>query len=272
MKKSGKRLSLLLVLFTAIGTRLLASSVKDDMLQAYADGHSNRALRLSRQLKSIPESKYINAMCKLHDPRKRDVASAFKELKDLCDDSSIPDDIWLQCALSYARAAQLMARRENIFPQARGIDFGATYSAILKRAPNSEEACETIIYSTEDDFESGDPQKIDAAFKRLEAFCSTFAGPASLLTPIHLYVSFQYIARKHDYNSSVKHLVAADKQGLSSPRFKELTLFRIGRIFDHELHNRENALGFYKKYLEEYPNSRYSPVVRRYMREMNKKQ
>jgi tetratricopeptide (TPR) repeat protein len=161
-----------------------------------------------------------------------------------------------------------MQRRNGVYPAAGKVNWKKSYNAILEKFPDSAYACRTIVYLLEDDFSQSDPEISAGAFDKLESFIKKFAGDSRNLVPVHLFADFEYIARRVDYKSAIRHLKAAYDLGIISPKVAEETLFRLGRMSQIKLKNSQSAEKYYTIFLEKFPHSRYTPLVKRYLSEL----
>ena len=130
------------------------------------------------------------------------------------------------------------------------------YYEIIKKYPASKEACYAIIYKT----------RKNKNFIELESFLSKpNLRNQDFLGIVHWFAANQYIVEKRDYKESVRHLINADKYGISNPRFLTIIRFQIGRIYDSKLHDKANAMKYYQVYVKQYPSSLGTMVIKRYM-------
>jgi outer membrane protein assembly factor BamD (BamD/ComL family) len=251
---------------------LSAAADNHELISAYVNRNYQKAIDLADKRPDNPEAILIKALSLLHDKKECDIKTAFRFLAELLKNKSLPKELYLQAATALARTTQLMQRRPDIYPEAKGVEWKRIYKDILNKYPNSNYACLALVYSTVDDFSSGDKEKVSAAFKTLEHFCAKFKGNPEVLVPVHMLADFEYIARRGDYNAAFKHLKAACGTGISSPKLRETSLFRLAYMCRTKLHNKRLAEKYYLEFIKQYPHSRYVPVIRKYLSELRKSQ
>ena len=243
-------------------------STEEAALKAYSNMQYPLARTLANRHPGKPESRLVLALCAVFDRKKQDLGYGLPELKKLYDDKSLSGNIRLQAGLAYARAAQTLQMRKGLYPVADGIDFNKFYDEIIGEFPDSPEACMAALYKASGLFESG---KKEDAFKLLTSFLNTFKGNRKYLSAVNLLLADQYIIQYKNYRESARHLTMALEDGISNPKTREETLFRIARAYDIKLNNKADAIKYYQLFLKEYPNSSSVPVVKRYLRKLGKK-
>jgi len=258
--------SALLVMFTA-GTAH-AEETLDDALQAYQEAQLLKARRIALEHQDKPLGRLVLALCRIHDHANRDLNAGIAGLKELYEDDSLGDEVWTQAALTYGRTVQLLQARD-LYPQFDGIDVEAVYRRILKRVPDSPQACLAVMYLAEKYVLTKDESLREKAFKIVEAFLAAYKGDKADTVPVHLFVEVAYIAYKRDFSKSVEHLQAAYNIGIKTGTVEREVLFRIGRILDVKLDRKEEARRFYREFIEKYPDAKLTPVVERYLKEMD---
>jgi hypothetical protein len=263
---------LILLAFVAMALPALAVDKKADpasqICEAYADMQYPLARTLAAEHPKLPEARLVKALCAVYDRRKQALNSGLPELKKIYGDKNFKNTLRLQAGLAYARAGQTLQMRPGVYPEANGIDYDSIYDTIIAGHPNSSAACFAIAYQTEGWFTSGDKNKIEKAFEKLEDFLNNYKGPKRYLGALNVMLADRYIIHDRHYGKAVKHLVAALDFGISNPRTAEQILYRVGRTYDIKLHNRIMADKYYKEFLEKYPNSAYVTIIERYMKEM----
>ncbi len=264
-------LSVILSLFCCCGELAAGNSSGDDILEAYQQMNLKEALRLTKKYPELPESKLVSALCDIHDSDCQDISSGLRKLKDIYSrEGKFPAPLWREAALSLGRVSQLLKRRKGIYHQADKINFREIFRRLISGYPNSLPACQAAIYLAESYFDAPSLESRKEGFDILEKFIAGYHGPAHYLVPVHLSADINYIYLNRDYHKSVKHLKAAYKLGIANPRTSEQVLFRIGRLLDFRLHDYKGAYNYYRQFLKEYPNSRFGPVVKRYLRKLKK--
>ena len=105
----------------------------------------------------------------------------------------------------------------------------------------------------------------------VESFLAGYKGDKADTVSVHLFVEMFYVAYKKDYARSIEHLQAAYQAGIRTARLERTVLFRIGRILDVELDRKDEARRIYRDFIEKYPDAKLTPVVRRYIKEMEQR-
>ena len=268
-----RSLKLLIVLAAcAAMSASAAGNPSDEMFQAYSEQNFSIAKKLAVKQNNTPEGKLIYALCLIHDKESQDIPQGFKKLGELYRDSNLPKWLKVEVALSYARVAQLMQDRKDIYGNAAdGVKFNDIYNDILKTSPDSTEACYAVVYKNAPLIESPDAAVSAKAFQEVEKFIKSFKGDPKLLGPVHLFADYEYIAVKKDYRQALEHLEAAVRLGLANPTLEQDNMFRIGRIYQVKLGDRQKAIEAYNNFLEKFPSSNRVPIVERYLEELGAK-
>ena len=269
-----RSLKLLMVLMAcaAITAAAAAGNPSDEMFQAYSGQNFSIAKKLALKQSNTPEGKLILALCLIHDRESQDIPQGFKKLGELYRDSNLSEWLKIEVALSYARVAQLMQDRKDIYGNAAdGVKFSDIYNEILKTSPDSTEACYAIVYKNAPLIESSDDAVSAKAFQDVEKFIKSFKGDPKLLSPVHLFAEYEYIAVKKDYRLALEHLEAAVKLGIANPTMEQDNMFRIGRIYQIKLGDKQKAIEAYNKFLGKFPSSNRVPIVERYLEELGAK-
>lgn len=260
--------------FTSIGMLGVAwsasgKSLESKMIQAYGDGQYYQAIRLAQKCKNTDKRKLIVALCRVYDLKRRDISEGLPALQALYENKSIAVDIRLVAGLSCARAAQTLSMRDDIYSDAKLIDYRSIYDAIIRNHPDTSAAVFSLMYLGQELFEDGKADDTKKAFTLFRDFIRSYRGDERYITPLHLMLADQYIIHGRHYDKAVKHLEQAYRIGISNPKNSENTSYRIARIYATWLNNRNMAVKWYKQYLKQYPNSSNSAMVKRYLKEMN---
>lgn len=251
---------------------MFAGNVVDEMLKAYGSLNCSKARRLAGQIPEEPESRLVFALCQIFDPANSDIKVGLDSLKKLYDDDNLPLNVWSQAALSYGRVAQLIHKRKELYGDlGSGVNPHEVFQSVIEKVPESRDACTALFFELSDDFESPDKKKVDSAFEKLEKFCINFKGKPEYLAPLHLLADQKYIELKKNYSFAVKHLEQAYELSIANPRDAEITLYRIGRIYDLKLDNKKNAEEYYSRFLKAYPESGYAPAAKRFLNALSLK-
>lgn len=260
------------MMFLFAGSMLYADNTVNDMLRAYGDGNYAKARRLAEKMKEKPEARLVSALCILFDPVKQDMAGGMAALGKLYLDKNLPTPVWVEAALTYGRVAQLIQGRKELYGGlASGVDTNKIFQEIIDKSPELREACTALFFDLTGEFDSNDEMRVATAFKKLEIFCCDFKGSQEYLVQLHLLADQKYIGLKQEYSLAVRHLEKAYKLGIANPRDSEITLYRIGRIYDLKLEKSEDAIKYYNEFLEKYPESGYAPSVKRFLKQLIQK-
>ncbi len=268
-----KKLKLMLALAAGVViTAAAGSNPSDEMFQAYSEQNFSTAKKLALKQKDKPAGKLIYALCLIHDKESQDIPHGLKKLGELYRDSNLPEALKIQVELAYARVAQLMQDRRDIYGNAAdGVKFNDIYDEIIKTSPDSLEACYTIVYKNQPLIESSDAAVSAKAFRDVETFLKSFKGDPKLLGPVHLFADYEYIAVKKDYKLALGHLETAVALGIANPMLEQDNMFRIGRIYQVKLGDNQKAIEAYNNFLKKYSSSNRAPIVERYLEELGYK-
>lgn len=245
------------------------SSPGNKVLSAYADMQYPQARNLAAKYSDLPESRLVKALCAVFDRKKQDLDFGVPELKRIYDDKTFPSQLRLQAGLSYARAAQTLQLRKGVYPIVDNINADAIYEALIKEFPDSPEACFAAAYIGQGAFESNDQARREQALIMLNDFIANYKGSKNYLAALHLLLANEYVIASNDFQKSAANLVKAFESGIANPKIRESVLFRIGRTYDLKNKDKVKARQYYLLFLDEYPNSSSSPVVKRYLKELD---
>ena len=175
----------------------------NDMFEAYAINNYPQARTLARAKgKNDPEARLILSLTKVYDksyPEKVAI-EGLHELGDYMKDPKNPERLRRIAALSYARCAQLMQDRQDIYGSAADkINYTAVYEKIIEESPNSSDACIALFYMR--------PKLED-----ISRFGQKFEGDKRDLVPLYLYAANEAI--KNNVFGTLQTVRAADKYGV----------------------------------------------------------
>jgi tetratricopeptide (TPR) repeat protein len=272
MNYKENRFVLLLFFFSFVSV-VAATDVqyKSKMLSAYANMQYLTARKIAAKHPDSPESRLILAFCAVFDRIKQDLGYGLTELKNIYVDKSINSKLRLQAGLAYARAAQTLQMRHGVYQIADGIDYNVIYNSIKNTYPNSPEACFAVVYQAQSLFDLGTKENMSKGIAVLEKFLIRYKGAKKFLAAINILLADQYIIISGNYHKAVKYLIGAFECGISNPRSCEIILFRIARTYDLKLGDKKSAQKYYNQFIEKYPNSSSTSVVKRYLCEMGGK-
>lgn len=243
-------------------------SPEDQVLEAYANMQYPQARQLAYKYSKLPEARLVKALCAVFDRKKQDLGYGLPELKSIYNDKSFNSKLRLQAGLSYARVAQTLQMREGVYSIVTGINYNVIYDSIKNTYPNSPEACFAVVYQSQNLFESSDKKNNSKGIAILEKFLTRYKGSKNFQAGINILLADQYIINYANYCKAVKYLINASANGISNPRTREVVLFRIARTYDLKLKDKKSAKKYYNMFIKKYPNSSSTPIVKRYLREM----
>lgn len=252
----------------AFTTKAAGGDIEPKMLQAYSGGQYELAKKLSAQCKDSSKAKLMSALCDVYNMKNQDLSHGLQGLKRLYEDGKVTGKIRIQAGLSYARAAQTLSMRDGLYDEVEDIDYEAIYLDIIKTYPDSLSSVLAVMYLTQKWFELDEGKKAADAFVLINKFMGSLKGGKRLLVPLHFMLADQYVIYGGRYALAVKELEYAVGTGLSNPRVGEDAAYRIARIYDVRLHDREKALMWYRKFIKDYSGSSKAVLARRYIKEL----
>lgn len=246
---------------SAQGKSSTAKQQADPLIQAYSVNNYSRVRTLGASRKDEPLASLLLSLAKVYDKtQSENVAKhGVEELGLFFADKSKPKALRVLAGMSYARCAQLMQDRKDIYGNfADKIEYKKVYQEILNMAPNSKEAVAAFLY-------------MEPTSEEIDAYAKTFTGDKQYLIPLHLYIANKLIREKQDYKNAVAHLEKAYKTGIVHPSVRRSVLLRIGYLHDKRLNDYKGAEPYYKEYIKVYPLSTQAVVIQRFMKEKGEK-
>lgn len=230
----------------------------NDMFEAYAINNYPQARTLAKAKgKNDPEARLILSLTKVYDksyPEKVAI-EGLHELGDYMRDKTVPAKLRRIAALSYARCAQLMQDRQDIYGTAADkINYTEIYQKIIEENPNSSDACIALFYMR--------PELED-----ISRFGQKFQGDKRDLVPLYLYAANESIKTEKNFKLAISYLKDAYRFGISHPSVRQATLFRIGFLYDKKLNDFKSAEKYYREFIQKYPLARNTRIIKRYMKE-----
>jgi tetratricopeptide (TPR) repeat protein len=242
------------------------------LTKAYSLQNWPRVRKLMGEISDPLTQKYAEAIFNLNAPD-GDKMLGLTQFKSLFNSEN--EQIKRQSMLSYARGIDLMKMRPDLFPEAASLpETTGIYQTILTAYPDNKVACYAIIFKCKKVFDAPkvDKAKLDAAFAELERF---LAQPEkrdrAFLGIVHWFASNEYIAQNGDYKRAVAHLVRAGELGIANPSFLTEIRFQTARLYDIKLHDKKNALKYYKIFVKHYPDSKSTIPVKRFIKQLEAK-
>lgn len=228
----------------------------DPLIQAYAVGNYSRVRTLGADRKNEPLASLLLSMTKAYDKTQSEATAkeGVRELGLFYANKANPKALRILAGLSYARCAQLMQDRKDIYGDfADKIEYRKIYKDIMESVPNSKEAATAFLYMY--------PDK-----ETVDEYIRNFKGDTQLLIPLHLYTANRLIKEKKDYKNAVEHLKAAYALNIVHPSIRRSLLLRIGYLYEKRLNDFKSAEPYYREYIKRYPLSTQAVVIQRFMK------
>ncbi len=245
-----------------------------DYLHYYQQGDLVMAAKLAEQNVNQPLGRLVLSLCRIHDLKNQKLEPGLAGLQDLFEDKSLESVIRLEAKLSYTRMIQLLQIRGR-HKQYDSVNVEELYISLIKDAGVDERACYAALYLTELYFESylknRDIAKGQKAIECIESFLVDYTGNEHNTVFLYLYAEKMYTNITEDYSKSLMHLETAYRIGIKPAMARQNVLFKLGRISDIKLHDKETAAKYYKEFLRVYPNVIKTPLIRRYLQGLDKK-
>ena len=263
----------LLCLAVSVAASVYADQPPKDHMYYYQQGDLVKAAELAQLHTDQPLGQLVLSLCRVHDLEKQDIKSGLVGLEGLFGDNDIDPVIRLEAKLSYTRIIQLLQIRGR-HEQYDSVNVEGLFAEIIEDAGNDKRACYAALYLTEYHFEgylkTNNEAKGQKAIDCIEQFLADYKGSKENTVFLHLYAEKMHTNITEDYQKSLMHLETAYQIGVSAVA-KQSVLFKLGRINDIKLNNKEAAVKYYKEYLRLYPYVTKTPLVKRYLGELEEK-
>lgn len=271
------------ILLTALGeTSKCFGATTDEMLRLYQESLYRQAKKAAAEHMDDPLGRLVYHLCEVFDTGARNLNKGLGGLRDLYQDKELREnhpEIWCEAGLSYGRVIQVNQLRlreevevKKLLPgEYVDVEVREVFSDIVARTPQSIHGAKAVVYLGESYFRSKEKSEHDVGFALIEKFLSDYKGPAKNTVPVHLYVESYYINLRDDYVKSFEHLRAAYEAGVAKEMLKRVVLFRLGRMSDVKLKRKKQARAYYEEFLSQYPYAERTPVVKRYLKELDGK-
>lgn len=264
---------LFLAVFLLLGSRAPAIPL-DAALEAYQENRLPEARRIAKSYADEPLGRLILGLCEIHGRNNRDYGAGLETLLGILNDKTVERGVRVEAGLAYARMVQLLQVRER-FPEFNGIDVVPVYRELIELAGESRNAVIAALYLADyymDCQAPGSKRVLQRkAISLLENFSADFEGPEHYLVPILLYLDRFYLLVEEDFQKSFEVIQRAYNLGIEQQLIDKTVLFKLGRISELKLGDNARAGEYYREFLEKYPHTRRSPMVRRYLKELTKK-
>lgn len=270
----------LIALFLA-GTSQAASSLRppnprlpnlEQCLLSYQEGDLEKARRIAQSDPNLPLARLVLALCQVHGRDDSELSTGLETLQQLFEDPKVERGIRIEAGLSRARVLQLHARRDSS-STLQAVQMRTAFQRLISLAEGRPESVQAAIYCTEslfdDYFKTADPAKSEEAFAFLEMFIATYTGAPRDLVPAHLYLEGYYLEIEQDHSKSFFHLQQAHQLGIGQLNTERTVIFKLGRICDLKLADPASAERYYRMFLKRFPDARRTPLVKRYLRELD---
>jgi hypothetical protein len=244
----------------------------EQCLLSYQEGDLEKARSIAQSDPNLPIARLVLALCQVHGRDDSDRFAGLETLKQLFGDPEVERGIRIEAGLSRTRVLQLLARRDSS-STLQPVQMRTTFQRLINLAEGRPESVQAAIYCTEslfdDYFETADPAKSEEAFSFLEMFIATYTGAPRDLIPAHLYLEGFYLEIEQDYAKSFFHLQQAHQLGIGKLNTERTAIFKLGRICDLKLADPASAERYYRMFLKRFPYARRTPLVKRYLRELD---
>ncbi len=243
-------------------------------LHYYQQGDLVMAAKLAKQNTDKPLGRLVLSLCRIHDLKNQKLESGLDGLKKLFEDENLESAIRLEAKLSYTRMIQLLQVRGR-HKQYDSVKVEELYMSLVEDAGTDNKACYAALYLTEFYFENylkerqiSEGQK---AIDCIETFLKDYKGDEENVVFLHLYAEKMYTNITGDYSKSLMHLKAAYRIGIAPAMASQNVLFKLGRISDIKLNDTAAAAKYYNEFIRLYPNVIKTPLIKRYLRELEQK-
>ncbi len=244
----------------------------EQCLLSYQEGDLEKARRIAQSDPNLPVARLVLALCQVHGRDDSDRFAGLETLQQLFEDPEVERGIRIEAGLSRTRVLQLLARRDSS-STLQALQMPTAFQRLINLAEGRPESVQAAIYRTEslfdDYFETADPAKSEEAFSFLETFIATYTGAPRDLVPAHLYLEGYYLEIEQDYSKSFFHLQQAHQLGIRKLITERTVIFKLGRICDLKLADPASAERYYRMFLKRFPDARRTPLVKRYLRELD---
>lgn len=272
----------LAVMATLAGCGKAAEKTLDEAMTLYQDSWFTQAKEAARQHMDDPAGRLVYYLCCVFDSHDQSYAEGLSGLKKLYDDADVRETqpmVWAEAGMSYGRVIQVNSLREqlegpkgNQVPENyRKEDVRGIFESIVARVPETSQGSTAVIYLAESYFRSGEKSEEDAGFGMVEKYLSSQPEGAQYTVPVHLYIDMQYVNYRGDYGRSYEHLRRAYDLGIVKEMTRRSVMFRMARTCDVKLKKKAEAKAHYEAFLKEYPYAQQTPLVKRYIAELEGK-
>ena len=244
----------------------------EQSLLSYQQGDLETARRIAQSDPNLPLARLILALCQVHGRDDSDLFAGLETLQQLFENPEVERGIRIEAGLSRTRVLQLLARRDSS-SNLQVVQMRTAFQRLINLAEGRPESVQAAIYYTEflfdDYFETADPANFEEAFAFLEIFIATYTGAPRDLVPAHLYLEGYYLEIEQDHSKSFSHLQQAHQLGIGQLTTERTVIFKLGRICHLKLADPASAERYYRMFLKRFPDARRTPLVKRYLRELD---
>ncbi|MFP4580926.1 MAG: tetratricopeptide repeat protein [Candidatus Sumerlaeia bacterium] len=242
----------------------------DKAMEAYQNSDYKTARDLASQNQDHIIARLILHLSDVHDSTNQNYGTGLAGLKEIFEDEELNPWLRAEAALSYARTIQVFQVRERFLSEYGEVDVEKIFRDVIEWVPESKQACTAVMYIS-DQYLLGETteERISKGFKILEDFIREYKGDQKNLVAVHLFLDPCYIDLRRNYEQSVKHLKRALELGISNSSSERAAVFRIARISDAVLGDKEQARQYYERFLKNYEYAREVPLVKNYLEELN---
>lgn len=279
-KKSEYFISAMLILAIGSGLVFLVKQIAgaesavtgtvEQAVIAYSNSDFKRARKISASLQQEDDlARLIYNLSVIYDTDVQDYSGGMRELKVIFEDENIADGIRAEAMMTYARIAGVFQYRNMSGPW-DGADVAALLRKVISIDPAHPRSCTAVVSLMEEYYLPEQPNAVGGILNYADEFVKNYAGNTKDTVHVDLAASKMAIDLLRDYDRAYKCLKRAYDTGISKPLLERLTLLRLGRISEVEMNDPVSARKYYTVFLEKYPNARRTPVVKKYLKELNR--
>ncbi len=258
--------------FSMVCAAFAVSAAEEDpsvreLFKAYSQMNYPAARKLVKASPDLLEGKLVGGLCDLYDQKEQNIKRGQEAMAEIFYTKDNPVKYRQLAGVSLARTAQLMKeRRDQYGAAADPYKHLRIFAEVIELDPTTESARDAFFYSIREELEN--PETRDAAFEKLEKFLAGFKGDKKLLPPIHRLAEYEYVRLRQDYANGVRHLKTGYDIGFANPSVSRSAAFRLPFLLYKKIGDKEQAIQYFKLYLERHPFSAQAVVARRFLREL----
>lgn len=141
------------------------------------------------------------------------------------------------------------------------------YRRVLTEYPESDAAQEAVLHLAEALWQAHGKDGAVEAVQELTRWRAEHSNP-KYAAQIELMLGRLYRYPLEDHRAAVTHLAAAFDLGLALLPQRTSTCWTVATLAEHELHDRDLAIRYYTRFLQEFPNHRTSFMAKQGLRRL----